>query len=182
MSTQENKAVRIRDRESQGRAVSQVRVGDLQEDIKEHVEEFRRRIAFGLIFGEWKIHAESCPPELRLILELRRHLANRLPAIEYRFKLIDTDHVLPLKVPCPICGDRLTARFESWSMDPDGSWLADSLELQCVSEPSIDDAVWEDWHEWHFRTPYIDWLPVNEMVLAAVNKVFRFRMSFSEAY
>lgn len=181
MSTQKNKAVRVPDRELQGGALSPMRFGAVPDEFEiETVNQGTYFEAFKAICDAL-IRELFCPPELRLILELRKYLANRLPAIEYRFKLIDSDHELPLKVPCPICGDRLTASFEQWSAEPDGSWVADSVLLQCVSEPPIDAAVWRDWHEWHYRTPYIDWLPVNEMVLQAVNKAFRFRMSFSEA-
>lgn len=83
---------------------------------------------------------------------------------------------------CPYCGDRLMAQCEQWGQDDDGTWVADGLHLDCVSEPDLDDddeaslEKWNDWLDQHTYMPYVYWLPVDLKVTAWVNKHFRFKM------
>lgn len=68
---------------------------------------------------------------------------------------------------CPICGKRLWIEcIEEVSQESDDApWLPESISLSCEDEPDIGSKGWCEWHQWHFATPYIDWLPVEVLVL-----------------
>lgn len=76
---------------------------------------------------------------------------------------------LPFTVPrdvavCPICSSDLWIEDiddlpESETIDEDCS-----ISLGCVTEPDIDSDEWEEWFHGHWRTPYIDWLPVEQFL------------------
>lgn len=90
-----------------------------------------------------------------------------------------TIDIPPSVAVCPYCGGKLVAQCEHWSQTDDGSWLAVHLELDCESEPELDDnddASLERFDEWlaeHTYMPYVHMLPVETKVTAWVNKNYR---------
>ncbi|MDX2240176.1 MAG: hypothetical protein NW224_05790 [Leptolyngbyaceae cyanobacterium bins.302] len=68
---------------------------------------------------------------------------------------------------CPICdSDLWIEEISSATEDDEGNWFAEDVHLTCVDEPDMDHNIqeWHEWNNWHFSTPYIDWLPVRETV------------------
>lgn len=90
------------------------------------------------------------------------------------YEMIDIPHEIAV---CPYCGDKLTAQCSEWSQCEDMSWKAENIELECLSEPDIEDS--EKWHVWidsHTMMPYVYWLPVEEKVLAWINAHYRWEL------
>ena len=54
----------------------------------------------------------------------------------------------------------------------DGQWLATEINLDCENEPDIESAEWDEWHKWHYSMPYVDWLPLELRILAAVRRKY----------
>ncbi|MDE2101211.1 MAG: hypothetical protein KGL39_28455 [Patescibacteria group bacterium] len=82
---------------------------------------------------------------------------------------------LRIKTPCPICGAALLLDAgQGCEQTADGTWIATELDLQCTSEPDIDSGEWDEWHRWHYRQPYTDWLPLEQRILRAVRRRFYF--------
>ena len=80
-----------------------------------------------------------------------------------------------LAATCPICGaGLLLTGVEACVQDDNGEWIADEVTLQCAKEPDTDSPDWEEWHAWHYRMPYVDWLPLEMRILKAVQKRFFF--------
>lgn len=91
-----------------------------------------------------------------------------------------TNEALPIAVACPICGAPCDVwADESWSQDG-ADWIAEEVRIECTSEPGTEPSVpetcmdWDEWHNWHYRMPYVDWLPLKEDVLRQVQARFRF--------
>jgi hypothetical protein len=94
--------------------------------------------------------------------------------------LVDCGDALPIAVVCPICGASCNVYAdESWSQDA-GDWIAEDVRIECTSEPGTEPSEletcmdWDEWHNWHYRMPYVDWLPIKEDVLRQVQARFRF--------
>lgn len=72
----------------------------------------------------------------------------------------------PIKIPaevavCPICKAALVLdEVTGITEQGDGIWIVDMFSANCETEPNIESRKWQPWHFWHWRTPYIDWLPV----------------------
>jgi len=81
---------------------------------------------------------------------------------------------------CPICGSTLWAQCDGWnggwSATDDGLWVADSIDIDCEMEPDITDPDWHEWFDGHYSMPYVDWLPVDQVVRRWINRNFRFWM------
>jgi endogenous inhibitor of DNA gyrase (YacG/DUF329 family) len=91
-----------------------------------------------------------------------------------------TSRPLPISVLCPICGAPCKVwADESWSQDA-GDWIAEEVRIECTSEPGtetsdLDNCMdFDEWFNWHYRMPYVDWLPLEINVLREVQKRFRF--------
>lgn len=88
-------------------------------------------------------------------------------------------NIMPFDIPadiavCPICKSGLrVAEVNGCSQGDDGEWIAEDVFIECKTEPEIEDDEWEDWHDGHYRMPYVDWLPVHVRVEAWVRKAFR---------
>lgn len=84
----------------------------------------------------------------------------------------NADLPIPLPRPCPICGSRvyLTA-VEEWGAD-DGRITGAGFD--CETEPDIDSAEWPNWHDGHYRMPYVDWLPYEAAALAWLARRYRY--------
>lgn len=74
---------------------------------------------------------------------------------------------------CPYCGGKLFTQCNAWQESKDG-WIAESLDVDCETEPDIDGTKWEDWFAAHSEMPYIYMLPVTIRVEKWVNENFRF--------
>ena len=93
---------------------------------------------------------------------------------------LNTDALLnipPEIAVCPYCGTKLTAQFDGWNQEADGSWTVDSMSLDCESEPDdIESEEWEYFDSTHYEMPYVYLLPVYERVKAWVNAHYRFAL------
>ena len=101
------------------------------------------------------------------------------------FVLLDSTaviHIPPEVRVCPYCGGKLVAQFSGWSQDDDGSWLADCVELECDTQPELDEDLeggtdaWDEWVANHSVMPYVYWLPATMAVEKWINERYRFRM------
>ena len=81
-----------------------------------------------------------------------------------------------IKERCPICGAGLLLDAgEGTELDErTGEWIATEVNVECESEPDIDSDEWDAWHRWHYSTPYVDWLPLEQMILRAVRASYYF--------
>jgi len=59
-----------------------------------------------------------------------------------------------LPEPCPICG-KLVIHTNVLEWRSDGHIV--EVEMECETEPDIDSDEWRDWHNGHYRMPYVDW-------------------------
>ena len=87
--------------------------------------------------------------------------------------------VKPFKIPkdvaiCPICKARLwVAEVTGCTQEDNGDWTPDEIGIECDKEPRIESRKWEEWFNWHYRMPYVDWLPVHAKVEAWVKKTYK---------
>jgi hypothetical protein len=84
------------------------------------------------------------------------------------------DH-LPLKLPepCPICGAAVYLNgVTEWHTD-DGEIIG--VEYDCETEPDIDSREWKPWFRWHYRMPYVDWLPWEIRMVRWLNRKYHHR-------
>ena len=94
-------------------------------------------------------------------------------------EVVKSDHVfeIPTEVAvCPVCGGKLYGQCDCWIEEEDG-WKIESINLDCEHEPEIDSDEWNEWFKGHYAHPYIDWLPVNIMVVKWVNENFSFDLA-----
>lgn len=99
-------------------------------------------------------------------------------------KLLESGAVLdvPASVAvCPYCGGALRTGFSGWTQLGDGSWIAECLDMDCVTEPELaeDEDQSDQWEEWlaqHTYMPYVYWLPVDLKVTKWVNANYRFKI------
>jgi hypothetical protein len=95
-------------------------------------------------------------------------------------KLVPENHVFKMKQPvCPICGGTLYVHVEGWTQettDPTSDWLADTLVVECEHAPDLDSDEFDAWMNEHYRMPYVDWLPLEQSILAWMKKKYRFQM------
>lgn len=75
---------------------------------------------------------------------------------------------------CPYCQGSLVASVSGCIESDSGKWLADSIDLDCVTEPDIeaDNGQWEAWITQHTYMPYVHWLPVDLKVQDWINRNF----------
>jgi hypothetical protein len=82
--------------------------------------------------------------------------------------------VPPAVAMCPICGAALVITLEACELDDDETWKASEIHVECTTEPDLDDAAWQSWHNGHYAMPYVDWLPLNLALLAWLRHTYRF--------
>lgn len=92
-------------------------------------------------------------------------------------KLVPKHHIF--KIPtslavCPYCNPKLYASCEAWTENDEGEWLADSITVDCETEPDIDSDEWREWFDSHSDMPYVYQLPVNVKIENWINSNFRF--------
>jgi hypothetical protein len=90
---------------------------------------------------------------------------------------------------CPYCDGEvaLFAECSSWSECQDGTWKAETIELDCTNQPEIEEglkgaalrkarAELNHFIDQHCVMPYVYWLPVQQRVELWINSTFRFDM------
>lgn len=66
---------------------------------------------------------------------------------------------------CPICGEPIWIE-DIQEVEEDGDrLLPTTATITCSTEPDVDSDEWPAWHDGHFSTPYIDWLPIKNRIL-----------------
>ena len=93
------------------------------------------------------------------------------------YKIVPDTQTFTFKNLCPYCGSTLTYCVTGWEKDEETElWMADTLESECSSEPTeIGSEEWEEWLNRHLDMPYVYQLPIDEQVLAFINKKYRFK-------
>ena len=89
-------------------------------------------------------------------------------------KLVPEDKEFKFKGLCPYCGGDLTYRCNGHEQEDDGTWIADSFDVECSTEPDMEDEEWEYWLDQHSDMPYVNQLPVDEAVKKWINERYRF--------
>ena len=81
-----------------------------------------------------------------------------------------------IKSRCPICGGGLFLDAgEGLELDnKTNEWIATEVDLTCENEPDIESDDWDSWHRWHYKMPYVDWLPLENRILHAVQRRYYF--------
>ena len=95
-----------------------------------------------------------------------------------KYIIVPDTKTFTFKGLCPYCKSDLTYCVTGWEFDEEtGLWIADTLESECDSEPSyIGSEEWNEWLNSHLDLPYVYQLPVDQSVLAFINKKFRFKL------
>lgn len=91
----------------------------------------------------------------------------------------DTIIKIPREVVfCPICKADVGVDITEWTKDYDGTWYASEggIDVGCVEEPDVDDKAFNVFFNWHYSTPYIDWLPVQQTVFRWLYQKYRFQV------
>lgn len=96
-------------------------------------------------------------------------------AVSGSFSIVPEDKEFKFKKLCPYCNGDLTYRCNGWEQDDNGLWMADSFDMECSSEPNMDEEdEWEEWMQQHSDMPYVNQLPVDEKVKRYINGKYRF--------
>lgn len=90
-------------------------------------------------------------------------------------EMVDIPHEI---ATCPYCRNKLVARCSEWSQCEDLSWEAESLELDCLSEPDMEEDIeaWNQWVDIHSEMPYVYWLPIENKILLWINSLYRWEL------
>ena len=75
-----------------------------------------------------------------------------------------------------MCGARVEIEeITGYYQADDGSWVADEIIINCVTEPRLGTKKWDEWMRWHWENmPYVYWPPLSERVKKYVEKNYRF--------
>jgi hypothetical protein len=91
----------------------------------------------------------------------------------------DTVPEIPLTVAmCPICGGQIYLEIDEWEQEDDGLWSASAsgVHVDCTTAPEdMHSAEWDDWFTAHWSMPYVDWLPVEQVVYKWLFGNYRFK-------
>jgi hypothetical protein len=94
-----------------------------------------------------------------------------------QFRLCSSSRVFRFNLPCPYCGGKVLFRATAWVQEDDGTWAADSGDLECDSEPAIDLPEWHEWNNAHGSMDYGEaWHRYHEGAVAALKRKVRFDM------
>ena len=75
---------------------------------------------------------------------------------------------------CPYCNKNLICSIDGMIEDDEGRWMADSILMDCETEPDIDSDEWEKWFDLHSDMTDVYMLPVMERALSDINSNYRF--------
>ena len=99
----------------------------------------------------------------------------RVGAVFGGFSIVSQHKEFKFKKLCPYCKGDLTYTANGWVQDDNGLWMADSFDMDCSTEPDMeDDDEWNDWFNNHSEMPYFYQLPVDERVKEFINSKYRF--------
>jgi hypothetical protein len=75
----------------------------------------------------------------------------------------------PEVATCPICNAPIFIEsIDEWYIDEGhqdhGLPTPFSISIDCSTAPGIDEDGWRNWFNWHWSMPYVDWLPVEQVV------------------
>jgi hypothetical protein len=99
----------------------------------------------------------------------------RVGAVIGGFSIVPQDKEFKFKKLCPYCQGDLTYTANGWEQDDNGLWMADSFDMDCSTEPDMEDEdEWNDWFNNHSDMPYVNQLPVDERVKKFINSKYRF--------
>lgn len=67
---------------------------------------------------------------------------------------------------CPKCGASLIIEdIDEWCTDDDSVATEAGLHFTCILMPEMDDSEhWNEWMNWHYDMPYVDWMPLQRPV------------------
>lgn len=100
-------------------------------------------------------------------------------------KILSKSDILP-EIPvdlavCPICSEPLVIEcIDEWHTDT-GRVTESGLHITCSTEPSFESGDFDEWIDWHYSTPYIDWLPVKAKVYRWFDRRFRLSKEIRES-
>jgi len=98
-----------------------------------------------------------------------------LGAVIGGFSIVPETKEFKFKGLCPYCKGDLTYTANGWEQDDNGLWTADSFDMECSTEPDMEDEdEWDDWFNNHSEMPYVYQLPVDERVKKFINSKYRF--------
>ena len=90
--------------------------------------------------------------------------------------------ILPGVAVCPICDAPLVIEdIDEWEEET-GRVTDGGFHINCSTEPDIDDEEWNDWFDRHWSTPYIDWLPVEQLVYRWFDKRYRLKLGAEHVF
>lgn len=93
------------------------------------------------------------------------------------FVMVSEDKEFKFKKLCPYCKCDLTYTANGWEQDDNGLWMAASFDMDCSTEPDMEDEdEWDDWFNNHSEMPYVHQLPVDEAVKEYINSKYRFTL------
>jgi len=87
---------------------------------------------------------------------------------------VNEDRSFKFKNLCPYCNSDIVVKAEGWTQDDNGFWFADTLDVNCISEPDIDHPDYEDFINSHTYQPYEYWHPIVEKIKSFLYKNYRF--------
>lgn len=90
---------------------------------------------------------------------------------------ISADQIISIRsdiAVCPYCKAPVYVTAIESLVEDEHGWKAEGIELQCGSEPEIDNPEWDDWLEQHSYMPYVYQLPVELKVIGWLNRHYRY--------
>jgi len=76
---------------------------------------------------------------------------------------------------CPICKAKLIIEgIDEWETET-GRVTEGGFHITCKTQPEPDGTNQDNWWNWHYQMPYVDWLPVQMQVYEWFNSNYRLR-------
>ena len=75
------------------------------------------------------------------------------------------------KFKCPKCGAKIYIdEIDEWET---ATGIIMTAHINCITEPPIGSRRWEDWFNWHWDMPYVDWMPLEIDVIEWLKNNYR---------
>lgn len=74
---------------------------------------------------------------------------------------------------CPICQAKIVIDIDEWETK-NGRVTKAGFHITCETQPEPDDRNSDNWWNWHYQMPYVDWLPVQAEVYKWFDSNFRY--------